>query len=301
MALRLISFLLLLCFGPGLVLAQSARTRALPDPYYPQQVRGELRLNYYYDRSGSWVKFSDWIPFKQKKYAPRFLEDFYHLYGLPHSYKPAEVKESIFFLYMALSSRFRHPRSALCKIETEPQYHKYRLLMFMKINLLLMRMYMRLGSLYDKRHLYFHDLDFADDLEISFLVARTYYKEAYKYWKFAKGYARQATEYPFTLDLSTIESERHDIVTDELKYGRIIGLHLERVNAKLGITGEFLKIHGRPRPVKEAMQKDIEGLYKDDPDFTPAPLEPPTLDPEWKTQPLFDPRKPLFPEAGEGR
>ena len=277
-------YFLLISLSGGLW-AQTAVSRGLPDPYYPQQPTGELRLNYYYDRTGRWVKFSDWIPFKQKKYAPRHFEDFYRLYGLPVSYKPPQVKESIYFLYNALGHRFRHPRYALCKIENEAQYHKYRLLMFMKVNLLIMRMYLRLGSLYDKRHLYFHDLDFADDLNISFLIARTYYKEALIYWGHAKKYAQRAHEYPFELDLPTIESERFQIVRKELNFDRIISLHLNRVNAKLGVTDNFLKEEGKPRPVKLKMLEDVKSIY--DKDFTSSPLEPPVLDPEWKEKPLF--------------
>ena len=270
----------------GALQAQTARTRALPDPYYPQVPPGGLRLNYYYDRTGRWVKFSDWIPFQQKKWAPHHLEDFYELYGLPHHYKTAEVKESIYFLVQALTHRFRHPRNALCQIENEQQYHKYRLLMFMQINLLIMRMFLRLGSLYDKRHLYFHDLDFADDLEISFLIARTYYHEARIYWKQAVNYAEQANEYRFELDLPTIETQRFNIIHGKLDFDRIIDRHLYQVEAKLGATKSFLDEEGRPRPVKEAMQKDLESMY--DPSFTPAHLGPPVLDPEWKDKTLFD-------------
>ena len=277
---------LVLATGPALQ-AQSATRRALPDPYYPQQPQGELRLNYYYDRTGRWVKFSDWIPFKQHKYEPRFLEDFYRLYGLPHHYNVAEVKLAIYWLVQSLTHRFRHPRNALCKIETEAQYHKYRNLMFMHINLQIMRMFLRLGSLYDKRHLYFHDLDMADDLEISFMIARTYYRAAIPYWNQARKYAAVAGEYRFDLDLPTIESHRFQINNGELDYDRIIYLHLQRVNGKLGMTTAFLDQEGRPRPVKTAIQKDIEAMYDDN--FTPAPLGPPVLDPEWKEQPLFGP------------
>lgn len=272
---------------PAALPAQTAVSRALPDPYYPQQPQGELRLNYYYDRTGRWVKFSDWIPFKQHKYEPRFLEDFYRLHGLPHHYNVAEVKLSIYWLVQALTHRFRHPRDALCKIETEAQYHKYRNLMFMHINLRIMRMFLRLGSLYDKRQLYFHDLDMADDLEISFLIARTYYKEAIKYWEQARKYAAVAGEYRFDLDLPTIETERHRINNGKLDYDRIIYLHLSRVESKLGMTKTFLDREGRPRPVKTAIQKDIESMY--DGSFTPVPLAPPELDPEWKERPLFGP------------
>ena len=271
--------------GPVGLPAQSARSIALPSGYYPQLPKGELRLNYYYDRTGRWVKFSDWIPFQQMKYSPRFLEDFYELYGLPHKYRTNDVKESIYFLHMAMAHRFRHPRSALCRIDTRPQYHKYRLLMFMKMNLLIMRMYLRLGSMYDKRHLYFHDLDVADDLEVSFLVARTYYAEALIYWKRARDYAQKAHEYPFEIDLPQIESDRFQIVRGELDFDRYIGLHIARVESKLGITRTFLAQEGKPRPVKVRMQKDIESMY--DSSFLPSPLGPPVLDPEWKEKPLF--------------
>ena len=108
--------------------------RRLPDPYYPQKPEGELRLNYYYDRSGQWVKFSEWIPYQQKKFRYRFLEDYYRAFGLPIGYNVPEIKENIYFLHTGLGARFRHPRNALTEIKTEAEYHKYRLLMHMHIH-----------------------------------------------------------------------------------------------------------------------------------------------------------------------
>lgn len=274
-------------------------SRHLPRPYYPQEPTGELRLNYYYDRTGKWVKFSDWIPFKQKKFVPIFFEDFYSLYGLPHSYKPSDVKESIFFLYASLSSKFRHPQKSLCKIETEDQFHKYRLLMFMETNLLIMRMYLRLGSLYDKRHLYFHDLDMADDLEVSFLIARTYYTEAETFWNYAKQYAEEANQYRFELDLPTIETHRFEIVSGDLDFKRIIDRHLNRIEAKLDTTAEFLDEQGRPRPVKKKMLDDVSSIYNES--FPTDPLSKPKLNPHWlnNNQPLFNDSKDLFAPLDE--
>lgn len=265
--------------------AQTATTRGLPDPYYPQQPTGELRLNYYYDRTGRWVKFSDWIPFKQTKYVPMFFEDFYELYGLPHHYNVPDLKESIYFLVQAMTHRFRHPRNALCTIENEQQYHKYRLLMFMHVNMLVMRMYLRLGSMYDKRHLYFHDLDVADDLEISFLIARTYYHEARTYWEQAVQYANQASEYPFELGITGHENEMFLINSGRLNYDRIIDRHMYQLEAKLKETTAFLDEEGRPRPVKELMQEDIQDFYENE--GPASPLDPPVLNPEWQDRPLF--------------
>ncbi len=283
--LAAVLFLTSLFCGDGLI-ARSPVSRFLEDSYYPQKPHGELVLNYYYDRTGRWVKFSDWIPFQQKKFQPVFLEDFYAMYSLPMGYRTAELKESIFYLYQGMQHKFRHPRNSLCDIKTEAEFHKYRLLMFMHINMLIMRMHLRLGSQFDKRHLYFHDLDMADDLEISFLIARTYYKEAHKFWLEAKKYADKAHVYPFELDLPTIESERFEIATGELDYDKIINRHLGRVDAKLKMTAAFLDKEGRPRPVKKAIQKDMESMY--DETFKPGLIGKPELDPEWNEKPLFD-------------
>ncbi len=282
MIIKMRFFLLLVIF---ISLNLFSESMTLKDPYYPQHPTGELRLNYYYDRTGRWVKFSDWIPYKQKKFQPMFFEDYYLMYGLKIGYNVPELKENIYFLYMALSSKFRHPRNSLCKIQTEEEFHKYRLIMFMEVHLLIMRMYLRLGSLYDKRHLYFHDLDVADDLEVSFLIARTYYNEALKYWNIAKEYAKKASQYPFTLDLGTIESHRHDIINQDLDFERIIKRHLNRVETKLELVAQFLNQEGRPRPVKQKMLEDIKNMYDDN--FTSDPFSEPVLNPHWNETPLF--------------
>ena len=248
----------------------------MPDPYYPQQPTGQLRLNYYYDRSGRWVKFSDWIPFQKYKFSPRSLEELYSLYGLPNAYISSDLRENIYFLSQAMLYKFRHPSRSLCKIETEDEFHKYRLLMFMQINKLIMRMFMRLASSYDTRHLYFHDLDFADDLERSFLIARSYYYQALPFWKRSLAYAEEASQYPFSLDLPTIESTRFKMITGKVDFEAIIERHINKIETKIAALDEFLGEEGRPRPVKNAIQKDIENMY--DENFRPSPLSPPSLE-----------------------
>ena len=244
--------------------AQNVRRRFLPDPYYPQRPLGQLHLSYYYDKSGRWVKFSDWIPFRQRKFIPRHLEDFYELHGLPNGYTTNDLHENIYLLNQALGHKFRHPRYALCKIENPQQYHKYRLLLTMNIHQLIMRMFLRLGSLYDKPNVYAHDLDVADDLEVSFGVAQKYYEQAMPFWQNAQHFAREASQYPFILDLPGLESKRFRIIRGELDFDRIIKRHINRVKAKLQITKEFLDKEGRPRPLKKAMEKDIEQMYDQD-------------------------------------
>lgn len=286
----ILSFIILLAIAGNLF--GSPVSRLIPDPRYPDRITGELKLNYYYDRTGRWVKFSDWIPFQQNKNTLRFAEDFYLANGLPHSYKTLEIKESIYLLVQALTHKFRHPRNALAQIRTEEEFHKYRLLFAMHVNLLLMRMHLRMGSLYDKRHLYFHDLDFADDLEVSFRVAKTRYMDARTYWQIATDYAKKASVYRFTIDLPTMESERFQIMTGDLDFGRIIDLHEARVDAKLEYVEAFLDQEGRPRPVKTAIQKDLEKMA--DENYRFDPLGPPVLDPEWKETPLYDDHDEFF-------
>lgn len=191
-----------------------------------------MRLDYYYDQSEMYTKFSDWIPKRLHQWHPKHVEDFFLLYSLRQHYGEEELRRDIFFLKIALQKRFRHPRNALIPIVNKRQYHKYRLLLFMHINLKIMRSYLRIGSLYDKRHLYFYNLDFADELKESFAIAEGFYKEAYVYWKKARKYAAEATRYKFNIDLPTLENIRYDIVRGEIDYRVFIGHHLNRLKEK---------------------------------------------------------------------
>ncbi|MBE7411681.1 MAG: hypothetical protein L6Q54_13415 [Leptospiraceae bacterium] len=200
----------------------------------------DLDYNYEYEKNGTHTKFSDWIPYKLHKWEPKFLEDFYELYGLKLHYGENELRRDIYFLKIGLKKRFRNPKNALCEIKDENAYYKYRLLVFMHINLQIMRSLMRIGSLYDKRHLYFYNLDYAYDLKKSFEIANSFYKESKDYWKKAKDYADKADKVPIDLDLGTIESERFDISHGKLDFEKIIDTHLSKLDKKQKIVDEFL-------------------------------------------------------------
>ncbi|MES0491312.1 MAG: hypothetical protein ABUK01_15065 [Leptospirales bacterium] len=201
----------------------------------------QLRLDYYYDQSGMYTKFSDWIPKRLHQWQPTHVEDFFLMYSLKSLYGEESLRRNIYFLKIAIRSRFRHPSRALCKIETKEEYHKYRLMMHMHINLKIMRAYMRIGSLYDKRHLYFYNLDFSDDLKESFAIAEGFYKEAFPYWKKAKSLAQKASKYDFEMDLGPIESIRYEIVTGEINFDKIIRDHLRRLHKKQKTVENFLQ------------------------------------------------------------
>ncbi|PJZ70394.1 hypothetical protein CH373_11940 [Leptospira perolatii] len=200
----------------------------------------DIDYNYEYEKNGPYTKFSDWVPYKLHKWNPKFLEDYYELYGLKLHYKENELRRNIFFLKAGLKTRFRHPRNALCLIKNEEEYHKYRNLLFMHMNLQIMRSYMRIASQFDKRHVYFYNLDFAHELKKSFEVADSFYKEASPYWQAAQKYADQASEIDYDLDLGTIESERYEIITGKLDFAKIIADHRSRLDKKREIVQEYL-------------------------------------------------------------
>ena len=201
----------------------------------------DLNYNYDYEMGGVKTKFSEWVPYKLHKWNPKFLEDYYELYGLKLHYGENELRKDISFLKIGLESRFRHPNNALCKVKNEKEYHKYRLLLTMHINLQIMRAYMRIASLYDKRHVYFQNLDYAHDLKKSFKLAEGFYKEAIPYWKKAEEYAKKANEIKDEIDLGTMESERFEINNGKLNFGNIINDHLARLAKKQETVEEYLR------------------------------------------------------------
>lgn len=197
----------------------------------------DYNYQYFADEDGEkekYVPFSDYIPKVRRHYqtVPHYVEDYYLLYGMKQHYNENSLKKNILMLKTALNSKFRHPIDALCEIKTEDEYYKYRNLMFMHINILIMRNYMKVAVRYDKREIRFYDRDFGEHLDQSLQIAEEMYAEAIPYWELAKKYAKTASTVKLTLDLGTIETERYEIITGELDYGRIIRGHMANTRKK---------------------------------------------------------------------
>ncbi|HOK92231.1 MAG TPA: hypothetical protein PLN03_05350 [Spirochaetota bacterium] len=182
----------------------------------------------YFSEKDEYVPFSDYIPKVRLHYytVPHYLEDYYLLFGMKLYYDESSLRKNIDMLKIALNSRFRHPSQALVVVETEEEYLKYRKLMFMHINIMIMRNYLKIGSRYDKIKVRFYDAAFAKEILESLDIAISLYKEAIPYWEEAKKHAEAASNIKITTKLSNIETERYKIVRGELDFKKIIEKHI---------------------------------------------------------------------------
>jgi len=160
----------------------------------------DYQYQYFQKKKEEFVPFSDYIPKVRMHYkvVPHYVEDFYELYGMKLYYDENSLRKNIDRLKIALTCKFRHPSQALVKIQTEDEYYKYRNLMFMHINMLILRNYLKIATRYDKQHIYFYDADYAKDIQESLKIAEQMYKEALPYWYEAKKYADTASTVKIT-------------------------------------------------------------------------------------------------------
>ncbi len=200
----------------------------------PRALHAEDYQYQYFHEENKYTPFSDYIPKSRLhfKTVPHYLEDYYLLYSMKQYYNEGSLRRIIERLKTALNSKFRHPSQALVKIESEAEYLKYRNLMFMHINMLIMRDQLKIAARYDTRKLYFYNLDFAEDIRKSLDTAAEYYREALPYWQEARKYALKASEIKITTDLGTIESERYSIINGNTDFGKTIETYLQRIEKK---------------------------------------------------------------------
>jgi hypothetical protein len=195
---------------------------------------GEDYQYQYFSEKDEYVPFSDYIPKVRMHYytVPHYLEDYYLLFGMKLYYNENSLRKNIEMLKTGLNCKFRHPSQALVKVDTEEEYLKYRKLMFMHINIMIMRNYLKIGARYDKKNIKFYDATFAKDINDSLDIARKMYQEAIPYWEEAKKHADAASRIKITTKLSNIESERYRIITGDLDFKKIITSHIASVNKK---------------------------------------------------------------------
>ena len=207
----------------------------------------DYQYQYFNSEKDKYVPFSDYIPRVRMHYktVPHYVEDYYQLYGMKQYYNENSLRMNIARLKTAMQCRFRHPSEALVEIETEQEYYKYRNLLFMHMNLHILRNYLKIASRYDKQHIRFYHAEFAQDIKNSLDIAEKQYKEAIPYWQAAKKYASKASTVKITTDLSHMESQRFSVITGELDYAVIISKHLSKLTQKRAKLDSLLAAQGK--------------------------------------------------------
>jgi hypothetical protein len=147
-------------------------------------------------------------------------------------YNENSLMKNIERLKTALQCKFRHPSMALVKVESDKEYFKYRNLMYMHINMLIMRGYLSIASRYDKQKVLFYNWDYAQEINESLDIADRHYAEALPYWDKVREYAQIASQVKITTDLGFIETERKKIITGETDFGKIISDYRNGVREK---------------------------------------------------------------------
>jgi len=205
-------------------------------------VSGEDYQYQYFSEKEEYVPFSDYIPRIRMHYytVPHYLEDYYLLYGMKLYYNENSLRKNIEMLKTALNCNFRFPSEALVKLETDQEYLKYRKLMFMHINIMIMRNYLKIGVRYDKKNIKFYDSVFAKEINESLEIAKKMYEEAIPYWYEAKRHAEESSKIKITTKMSNIETERYRIITGELDFAKIINYHITSVNKKQAKLQNYL-------------------------------------------------------------
>jgi hypothetical protein len=162
-----------------------------------------------------------------------YAEQYYKMYHQHFYYYPEDSAENIHYLGMALRSDFANPLNALCRIEDEKQWEKYRYLFYMHVNLLIVDTYLKLGSKYDKYDAYFYNYPWKYANLDSLDTAESYYNLAEEFWFKAIEWSEKASDskfaWMFLEDIQYWEDENYRIQDGDLNYEEVIDRELARL------------------------------------------------------------------------
>ncbi|MDD7014535.1 MAG: hypothetical protein PUI24_06100 [Spirochaetales bacterium] len=167
-------------------------------------------------------------------WAVKYKEDYYRLYHIHYTQTSDDCMENIYWLEQAVKADFANPLYAWGKIETEEQWEKYRYIFMMHLNLKLIEQHLRLGSIYDKKAVYFYDAPWNEEYLRNLEKAKSCYEACYYYWQEATLWAEKASvgkfNFLYITSLQNWEDERQRIVTGYLDYKKTLDRELERLN-----------------------------------------------------------------------
>ena len=169
--------------------------------------------------------------------AEHYVEDYYIYYWRRLNDSKDNLLTGILYMQYALNAPFRHPVNALCPIRSEEQHWKYKYLMRMRIYLLIVKNYLRLGSRYDfENQAYYYHKDFADQLIDHLEIGRYYYEHAKVYWPYVVQNAEYAAAYEGVhVEWDKLEDEMYQILVKDVDwdYEDIIAERIERINERI--------------------------------------------------------------------
>jgi len=168
-----------------------------------------------------------------------YAEEFY-LYVMNLYQVNPSLERNIRFMQWALQAPFDNPVRSLARIESQNDFTRYKTLFKMHVNLLIIDSYLQLARRFDKQHVYFFNLWYAESLKESFQIARYYYQIGLNYWVEAEKYAQACGELPGRIDIDEWEDELFRIQNGELDYRGIISSHLEKLEARLRTVDTYL-------------------------------------------------------------
>jgi len=169
-----------------------------------------------------------------------YAEEFY-LYALNLYYTNPNLERNIRFMQWALKAPFDNQVRSLALIENEQDFRRYKALFRMHVNLLIIDSYLKLATRFDKQHVYYFNLWYAEELKESFTIARYFYQISFNYWEEARKHAESAENIPGRINIDSWEDEQYLIQTGELNYSLIIDEHLQKLEQRLETVEAYLE------------------------------------------------------------
>jgi len=225
----------------------------------------------------------------------RSAEEFYLLFRENLHPFDETVEANILYLQWGIRAPFEHPSRGLIQVENRSQRERYKALLRMHMNFLLMRSYLDLGHQYDKSKLLYYNEEFREHTIDSLFVAEECYWSAVHTFEETLKWAKKASLHsrPFR-KIASLEEERGRLLSKHRThdYGRVMRSRLRNVGKmlaffKLKYPEDYARIRNeRPHKVVKALSLDPRKK---------VPLAPgETVDPEtlWgmKPDPGFVPR-----------
>ena len=166
-----------------------------------------------------------------------YKEEWYSLYRETYQQNSDEILQNMYYLEQSAKADFCNPQFALAKIENETQWEKYRYLFMMNVNLKLIEQHMRMARLFDKKKIYFYDVQYREEYLRNLEKAKVYYTACYAYWEEAKIWADKANmgkfNFMYLTDVQKWEDDKSRIVNGKLNYQKILDREISRINKNI--------------------------------------------------------------------